>query len=174
MKKTKGGAKATARTPLIPAGLDPELLARVATTTLAEELNLDIRAFDALLVLAGQMQEQKRWKEAFELYAKLGLIDPTQLDVQIGLARCATELGEHDLAIKAAANVILLAPHDARGYLLSGKNCLLIGQYQEAREDLEDAMRLAGDEASLRRSALLLLSQLEVIVPVESSISNNS
>ena len=35
-------------------------------------------------------------------------------------------------------------------------------------------MRLAGDEASLRRSALLLLSQLEVIVPVESSISTNS
>jgi len=166
MNKNDGGT--TASTASITEALDPDLLDRIASQTLARELQLGEATFNPLLDLADRLVERKNWTEAFDLFSRLGLVDPANLDVQLGLARCATGLGEHEIAIKAAANVIRLAPSDPRGYLLSGKNCLMIGQLQEAREDLADAVRLAGDETALAAQASLLLSQLETLDPGKS------
>lgn len=140
--------------------LDAPTLHRLVQTTLREQLNLDQDILHAPLNRTITLEEQGQWRAALEVYAQVGLLDPALLAVQLGIARCATRLGEHAIALQAAAAAILLAPKDPRGYLLSGENCMHLGYIREARKDLEQAIRLSAKDAVLVAEAIRLLSQL--------------
>lgn len=97
--------------------------------------------------------------EALKIYVALVLCDPMNVDHQVGLANCASFMGEHHVALQAASAVVALAPSDPRGYLISGRSCLMIGSLDEAREDLDDALRHAratGNDAVSSEATMLL------------------
>ena len=144
------------------------ILKKLGKKNLSKKLGLEGDSLNVALNLASTYILNGLPQRAFEIYSGLALLDPLNVDVQIGLASCATELGEHDLAIQTAAAVIMTAPGDPRGYLLSGKNCLMIGRYNEAREDLEDALRFAAPDTSSQKAGIAeeaasLLSRLDML-----------
>jgi Flp pilus assembly protein TadD len=132
-------------------------------TTLSQVMDLNPDALNAAANYAANLTARGAFGEAIEIFATLALIDPMNVEVQVGLATCANGLGEHDLAIQAAAMIITLAPSDPRGYMLSGKNCLMIGLYEEAREDLTDARQRAGADAATAKEAEVLLAHLDTL-----------
>jgi len=159
-----------------PAASKPELVAlsrfagdqsafnqHFGEATLSQILELNPDALNAAANQAASIAARGAFREAIEIYATLALLDPMNVEFQVGLATCATELSEHDLAIQAAATIITLAPSDPRGYLLSGKNCLMIGHYQEAREDLADAQRFASADTTAAKEAKVLLAHLDML-----------
>jgi Flp pilus assembly protein TadD len=81
--------------------------------------------------------------EAFRTYATLVVCDPSDPELQVGLANCALHVGENNLALQAASAVVALAPSDPRGYFFSGRACLALGLMTEAKEDLTQAIELA-------------------------------
>lgn len=143
--------------------INPAAYKRLGTATLSQMLQLSPDALYPALNLAARLEAQGAILDAMDLYGKLALLDPLNVDVHVGLAQCATRLGEHAIAIKAAASVITLAPENALGYLLSGKNCFMLGHYQEAREDLNDAKRLAVEDTVVAKEASLLLTRVNAL-----------
>lgn len=105
--------------------------------------------------------------EAFGTYAALVVCDPSDPELQAGLANCALLLGENSLALHAASAIVALAPSDPRGYFFSGRACLAMGQLAEATEDLTEAIRLAGgpqgDAAAIREEARKLLDRIALL-----------
>jgi len=95
------------------------------------------------LDLARNQLQRGATTEAFRTYVALVLCDPSDPELQIGLANCALTIGENELGLQAASAVVALAPSDPRGYYLSGRACLGLGHYAEAREDLTDAITFA-------------------------------
>jgi Flp pilus assembly protein TadD len=81
--------------------------------------------------------------DAFEIYAMLVVCDPSDPELQVGLANCALYVGENNLALQAASAIIALTPADPRGYFFSGRACLALGHVAEAKEDLTEAIELA-------------------------------
>jgi Flp pilus assembly protein TadD len=100
--------------------------------------------------------------DALKIYVALVLCDPLNVDFQVGLANCASVLGEHHVALQAASAVIALAPADPRGYLLSGRSCMMLGNYAEAREDLGDALTFANGNETVAAEASHLLERIAV------------
>ena len=97
--------------------------------------------------------------EALRTYAALVVCDPSDPELQVGLANCALQMGESSLALQAASAVVALTPRDPRGYFLSGRACLALGFAAEAKEDLTEAMeaaRRAKDVALFEESRKLL------------------
>jgi Flp pilus assembly protein TadD len=82
-------------------------------------------------------------REALRTYVALVLCDPSDPELQVGLANCALHVRENDLALQAASVVIVLAPSDPRGYYLSGRACFALGYRAEAVEDLTKSLELA-------------------------------
>lgn len=99
--------------------------------------------------------------EALRLYCCLVLCEPSRTSFQIGLASAAFELGEYYIALQAASAAIALAPDDPRPYLISGKCCMMIDQYDEAREDFADAMRFSKGDASFENEIDLQTKRLQ-------------
>jgi hypothetical protein len=116
------------------------------------------------LTVARNHLSRGSYAEAFRIYASLVLCEPLNVDFQVGLANCAGLMGEHHVALQAASAIIALAPADPRGYLLSGRSCLMIGSFAEAQEDLNDAVRHAEAAGSdvVTREARHLLDRLAV------------
>lgn len=126
---------------------------------LRERLGLDPEHLTIGLVVARNHLARGAVGEALRLYGTLVLCDPSNAEFQLGLANCASMGGEHHLALQAASALIATTPGDARGYLLSGRSCLMLGHAGEAREDLDDALRIAlsnGDHAVADEARLLL------------------
>jgi predicted Zn-dependent protease len=117
---------------------------------LRRELGLTSADLAAGIEVARGHVERGAPQEALRLYASLILCEPANVDLQVGLADCALRLGEAHLALQAASAVVALAPRDPRGYLLSGRACLDIGAFDEAREDLRDAASRGRDARDAR------------------------
>jgi Flp pilus assembly protein TadD len=81
--------------------------------------------------------------DAFRTYAALVMCDPSDPELQVGLANCALHLGENSIALQAASAVVSLASSDPRGYYFSGRACLALGHLTEAEEDLTKTVELA-------------------------------
>jgi Flp pilus assembly protein TadD len=103
--------------------------------------------------------------EAFRTYATLVVCDPSDPELQVGLANCALHVGENNLALQAASAVVALAPSDARGYFFSGRACMALGHFAEAKEDLTEAIELARvpKDALIFNEARKLLERLAVL-----------
>jgi len=139
---------------------DDETLAALLRGELRDKLGLSSEQLRIGLTLARNHLTRGAPVEALRIYVALVLCEPTNVDFQIGLANCAGLLGEHHLALQAASAVIAHAPKDARGYLLSGRSCMMIGAFDEAKEDLDDALALAGSDAAVAGEAKLLLGRI--------------
>lgn len=105
--------------------------------------------------------------EAMRIYATLVLCEPTNVDFQVGLANCALLAEENHLALQAASAVVALAPADPRGYFLSGRACLGLGSFQEAAEDLTDAVEFGrkARNATIVNEANVLLQKVAALKP---------
>jgi Flp pilus assembly protein TadD len=103
--------------------------------------------------------------EAMRIYAALVLCEPKNVDFQVGLANCALQMGENHLALQAASAVVALAPSDPRGYFLSGRACLGLGHFEEATEDLRDAVDFGrkAKDATITSEASNLLQKLAAV-----------
>jgi Flp pilus assembly protein TadD len=95
------------------------------------------------LDLARTQLQRGAFDEALRTYVALVLCDPSDPELQVGLANCAVHVKENDLALQAASVVIALTPSDPRGYFLSGRACLALGYLAEATEDLTRSLELA-------------------------------
>jgi Flp pilus assembly protein TadD len=82
-------------------------------------------------------------KAAFRIYATLVVCDPSDPELQVGLANCALHVGENNLALQAASAIVALTPSDPRGYFFSGRACLALGHIAEAKEDLNAAIEFS-------------------------------
>lgn len=111
--------------------------------------------------LARNHMAKGSYEEALRMYCSLVLCEPTEPRFQIGLACAAFELGQHYIALQAASAVIALVPDDPRGYLISGKCCMMIDQYAEAREDFEEALRFSKGDADFEAEIHLLTRRLQ-------------
>lgn len=132
---------------------------------LRERLGLDPEHLGLGLIVARNHLARGAVGDALRIYGTLVLCDPANADFQLGLADCASIGGEHHIALQAASALIATAPGDPRGYLLSGRSCLMLGHAREAHEDLTDALRIAlstGDDA-VAGEARLLLDRLEAV-----------
>lgn len=143
-----------------PPNGDDETIAALLKGELRNKLGLSSEQLRIGLSVARNHLTRGAPVEALRIYVALVLCEPANVDFQIGLANCAGLLGEHHLALQAASAVIALAPRDARGYLLSGRSCMMIGAFAEAKEDLEDALKLAGSDAAVSGEAKLLLGRI--------------
>jgi Flp pilus assembly protein TadD len=143
-----------------PPNGDDETLAALLRGELRNKLGLNAEQLRIGLSVARNQLTRGAPLEALRIYVALVLCEPTNVDFQIGLANCAGLIGEHHLALQAASVVIALAPRDARGYLLSGRSCMMIGAFGEAKEDLEDALARAGSDAAVAGEARLLLDRI--------------
>lgn len=102
--------------------------------------------------------------DALRMCAGLVAIDPGNVRHLAGLANCAIAAGQPDLAIRAAAMIMIREPRNPLGYYFSGLGCIGINHMQEAMEDLADAVRLAEAEGNdeLARTASTMLSRLKL------------
>lgn len=139
---------------------DDETISALLKGELRDKLGLSTEHLRVGLSVARNHLTRGAPLEALRIYVALVLCEPTNVDFQIGLANCAGVLGEHHLALQAASAVIALAPKDARGYLLSGRSCMMIQAFSEAKEDLEDALAFAGSDAAVANEAKMLLGRI--------------
>ena len=153
-----------AATPAV-ANVDEAAIRALLGGEIGRELGLTGSDLRIGLTVAKNLLARGAQAEALRVYVALVLCEPTNVDFQVGLAHCASVLGEHHLALQAASAVIALAPRDPRGYLLSGRSCLAIGHLTEAREDFGDVLRLAADPShrAVQREATLLLDRLSAM-----------
>lgn len=136
-----------------------DTMALLASGHLGKELQLTGDQLRVGLTVARNHLARGASAEALRIYVALVLCEPLNVDFQVGLSNCAGLIGEHHIALQAASAVIALAPTDPRGYLLSGRSCLMLGSFAEAKTDLEDAQhfaRIAQDEAVSGEAGALL------------------
>ena len=115
----------------------------IATGGIRASLGLEPVDLRLGLDFARSQLQRGATQEAFRTYVALVLCDPSDPELQIGLANCALLIQENALALQAASAAVALTPKDPRGYYLSGRACFCLGHLQEAEEDLSDALALA-------------------------------
>lgn len=127
--------------------------------SLRDELGLSHEVLQLALALAKSHMERGAFPQAFRIYTSLVLCEPKTVDFQVGLANCALQLQLHELALQTASVIIALAPRDPRGYLISGRACLMLGLFEEARQDLTEAV----DFGRQARSPLVVDSARKIL-----------
>ena len=125
--------------------------AELAAGALGQKLGLNHADLNVGLHVAKGMMERGSLGEAFRIYTALVLCEPGNVEFQVGLSNCAVIMGENSLALQAASAIVAMAPKDPRGYFLSGRACLALGQWLEAEEDFRDAL----SHAKQARDALI-------------------
>lgn len=123
----------------------------MAHGAIATKLGLKSGDLNVGLHVAKGLLDRGSFGEALRTYTALVLCEPTNAEFQIGLSNCALVMGEDSLCLHAASAVVALAPTDPRGYFLSGRACLALGQWVEAEEDFRDALA----HAKQARNALI-------------------
>lgn len=114
---------------------------------LAQELGLGEKELGLALAVANVKLKSGNPEKALSMYAMLVLCKPTDVEYQCGLANCALQMHEYELALQAASAIVGLSPADCRGYYFSGAACLGLGHLDEAREDIADALSFAENSA---------------------------
>lgn len=137
-----------------------EDVARFLSGHFRDEIGLTSDILNVGLAVAKNHLLRGAYVEAMRIYVGLVMCEPMNVDFQVGLANCANLMGEQSVALQAASVAIMLAPSDPRGYLLSGRSCIMMGNVQEAREDLGDALKYAGDNDAMVKEIELLLESI--------------
>jgi Flp pilus assembly protein TadD len=125
---------------------DAQVKTEVAQGAILRAIGLDRDTLRLGLDVARNHMQRGAYHDAFQAYVTMVICDPMEVDFQIGLANCALYISENELALQSASAVISLAPEDPRGYFLSARACLAIGAFYDAREDLQEAIKLATEQ----------------------------
>jgi len=88
------------------------------------------------------------YTEASELFARVLVMKPSDLEARQGAIQSAVELGHEDGARKLADDGLKLADDDPRMYLVAGRMHVLIGEDGEAMESFERALALEEGRSS--------------------------
>jgi Flp pilus assembly protein TadD len=144
-------------------GLSTDAMAQFMSGHLRDELGLTSDVLNVGLTVARNHILRGAHGEAMRIYIGLVMCEPMNVDFQVGLANCANLMGEPNVALQAASAAIMLAPSDPRGYLLSGQSCIMMGNVDEAREDLNDALRHASGNDAVVREAEQLLERIAAL-----------
>ncbi len=110
---------------------------------IAKALDFGDAELSLVLAMANANLAAGKLDIALSNYAMLVVFRPLDVELQCGLANCAVQLQEFDMALEAATSIIALAPNDCRGYYFSALACFALGHKSEAKEDIVDALRLA-------------------------------
>jgi Flp pilus assembly protein TadD len=142
---------------------EPERL--IASGAIRRGLGLESVDLRFGLELARGQMKRGAMQEAFRTHVALVLCDPSDVELQIGLANCALQVEENELALQAASAAIALAPDSPRSYYLSARACIALGHLAEAEEDLADAAALArkARDGQMFAEADQLLTKLRVL-----------
>lgn len=130
--------------------------------SLLEIMGLERGDIDGVALRAREVFLSGKEEDAVSLFVQLVMVDPTNVDYQIGLAETSLATGRAEVAMQSAAVVIADRPTSAIGYFLSGRAALLMGEIEIALEDLEDAIKLA--EASGAHGLLKSAKQIALMV----------
>ncbi len=114
---------------------------------IALEIGFGRSELDIALATANQRLLSGDSKKALEIYAFLVFLQPLEVEYQCGLANCAIQLREYEIALYASSSIVGLAPLDCRGFYFSAAACLGLGLLDEAREDIAYALALAKNES---------------------------
>ena len=87
------------------------------------------------------------------------IVDETDYDINYYLADAYTKSGDLAKASEIYTNILALRPKEADALFLRGKNSLLLGNYESAVADFEDALSINKDEYELRIEIAGVLSQ---------------
>ncbi len=142
--------------------VDMDLTQLLQGGVLAKELNLGPAEMRLALGVAKLKLNTGQPERALQMYTMLVLCDPLNIEHQCGLANCAVQMQEHELALQAASSMIANAPRDCRGYYFSTVACMGMGHFEEAREDVVDALDFAlqSDNSEIFEAASRLNEQL--------------
>ena len=121
-----------------------DLQCLVAQGAIRKALGLEPAELRLGLELARTQLQRGAVQEAFQTYVTLVLCDPSDTELQVGLANCALHIQEYNLALQAASVVVAFAPADPRGYYFSGRACFALGRRDEAKKDFVLAESLCG------------------------------
>jgi tetratricopeptide (TPR) repeat protein len=129
-------------------------LADYLAGSLRDRLGLKAGDLDLGLNKAKLKVQSGQPEEAMKLYLGMVLLEPSNVTYLGGLANCALMTGNPDLALKTASLMVALAPDNPHGFYFSGAACLALGRRAEALEDMQDAVRLAGQAKDEKVGAL--------------------
>jgi Flp pilus assembly protein TadD len=116
---------------------------RIANGAIGKALGLERTDLRFGLDMARSQLQRGALDQAFRTYIALMLCDPSDAELQIGLANCAVIMGENALALHAASAAAAFQPTDPRGFYLAGRAHMAMGSYDAAQKDLATAIDLA-------------------------------
>lgn len=128
-----------------------------------KSLGLDPETLQLGLVVASRHMQRGDIDEALGTYVSLTVLNPLDLEAQIGVATCALRLERPDVALQSASLVIGRAGRDPRGYLLSAQALLMLKETEAARRDAAMAIELAAEgplPAPLRQQTAALAARI--------------
>lgn len=137
----------------------------IADGAIGKSLGLKPEDLQAGLTVARNQLLRGAKTDALKTYITLVLCEPANCDFQLGLANCALQLNENDLALQAASAIIAIEPNNARAYYISGRACLALGHVAEAEEDLTNALNFGKEQKDslIFSEAGLLLKRLVIL-----------
>lgn len=120
---------------------------------LAEKLGLAPSDLNGAAEIARAELQAGHSANALSKFARLVMIEPRHAAYFHGLAEAALAEDHPEIALQAAAFMMIDQPEDPTGYLLSAQACLALGEFEAAAEDLDDAARFAGLRADATAGA---------------------
>jgi Flp pilus assembly protein TadD len=121
-----------------------------ALAALRTGFDLNIAQLRAMAHVAHLKMTSADFAGALRIYSVLALMAPEETGFQVGLADAAIAERNFELAMAAASLIISLDPSDPRGYYLSGRASLGLGEHQAARDDLQTAIKVATAKGDAR------------------------
>lgn len=93
----------------------------------------------------------EEWNDAFIVFRRATLLDGSNYDAQLGLARACAELGETKVGLDAAESASEARPQEAAPLATAGKICLAARKLDEAVKYYKEALALDGSLAEAWR-----------------------
>ena len=109
---------------------------------LRERLGLEAETLQVGRTIAEGHLRRGAVQEAMKMYGALALCEPTDVEVQLGIAQCATLLQVYDLGVGAATAAAALAPDEPRAQMLLAQSRLALGDRDSADRALQECLRL--------------------------------
>lgn len=152
----------TDQAPELGNSLDEDIKA-IVNGAIGRQIGLEPEDIKPGILLATNLSKTGRHDKAMEIFSGLLLLQPSNPEIQLGLANCCMQLQNFQLALQAASAAMALDPENPWAYYYSGAACLALGHIVEAKEDLADAVRLGTkmEHAEMKQYAEKLLASLE-------------
>jgi Flp pilus assembly protein TadD len=130
----------------------PRTLEMIAA--LRAQFGLEIGQLRAMAHVAHLKMASADFAGAQRLYSVLAVMAPEEIGFQVGLADASIAECNFELAMTAASLIVSINPSEPRGYYLSGRASLGLGDHDRARQDLQTAIRIATETGDTKTRGL--------------------